>query len=548
MVAMLPAILATTALVLSPTLRSSSVAAPRARVAAAAVDPEVHRLLADAEAYIEEHAIGEEEASGVDSPQARRRARQKAKEKAVKAVKAAKKMSKRTKSRIGCYGCGADLQTVAVGAAGYVESDRYELKEQHKQLRLLLCTRCRALSHGDILPAVIEGRLKTAVQTPVAPPPLPLEGVEEEAGAAESAGMGIGVTTPEQLRAELAPLRGQKVLIVMLVEVPDVTGSFLPKVRDLVGGNPIILVGTKLDMLPKGTDPNAILGWMANRLSPRLNLVDTHLVSARTGEGVAGAARAIMKERAGRDTFILGAANVGKSLFIGSFLEHALGGRAKRLPISSATPGTTLRLIGVDCFGGGSRLFDTPGLHVPHRLSAQLLPEELRKILPRGRIKPYTPPLDGPLEGKSFFWGGLVRVDVLEAPLAARLSFVSAYTLSVSSCTGGAEAAQAHYDENVGKTLTPPLTPASAADLGGLQMAQRIELELFEMEQAADVAISGLGWVSVGALASLRPAGRKASQRMVMEVWVPRGVQVSLRPPMPIAGLPNEVAGFEEPM
>ena len=132
--------------------------------------------------------------------------------------------------------------------------------------------------------------------------------------------------------------------------------------------------------------------------------------------------------------------------------------------------------------------------------------------------------------------------------VAARLSFVSAYTLTVSSCAGGAEAAQAHYDENVGRTLTPPLTPASAAELGGLQMAQRIELELFEMEQAADVAISGLGWVSVGALASLRPAGRAASERVVMEVWVPRGVQVSLRPPMPIAGLPNEVGGFDEPM
>lgn len=94
-----------------------------------------------------------------------------------------------------------------------------------------------------------------------------------------------------------------------------------------------------------------------------------------------------MRERKGRDTFILGAANVGKSLFVGSFLEHALGARSKRLPISSSTPGTTLKLIGVDCFEGGSMLFDTPGLHLAHRLSASLLPEGAQS--PQS---PQTPP------------------------------------------------------------------------------------------------------------------------------------------------------------
>ena len=205
----------------------------------------------------------------------------------------------------------------------------------------------------------------------------------------------MGVTTPEQLRAELAPLRAQKVLAVLLVDVTDVTGSFLPRVRDLIGGNPIVLIGTKVDLLPQGTNAASVLAWLFERLSPRLNVIDTHLISARTGAGVETAAQAILRERKGRDTFILGAANVGKSLFVGSFLEQALGGRGKRLPISSATPGTTLKLIGVDCFEGGSMLFDTPGLHLPHRLSAHLLPEELGAILPRGRINPYTPPPPG---------------------------------------------------------------------------------------------------------------------------------------------------------
>ena len=505
------------------------------------------KLVADSEAFLEDMGIGEDAASTeaalrLNQPlkPPRRKRRKKAAELPPRPVKA----SKANKFRIGCYGCGADLQTTNPAAAGYVEPERYELKAVHRQLKLLLCRRCRALTHGEILPAVAEGRLRpvvpAAAATSVEDAAIPFAGAGDDANNPA----GMGVTTPEQLRAELAPLRAQKVLAVLLVDVTDVTGSFLPRVRDLIGGNPIVLIGTKVDLLPQGTNAASVLAWLFERLSPRLNVIDTHLISARTGAGVETAAQAILRERKGRDTFILGAANVGKSLFVGSFLEQALGGRGKRLPISSATPGTTLKLIGVDCFEGGSMLFDTPGLHLPHRLSAHLLPEELGAILPRGRINPYTPPPpEGPLTGTTYFWGGLVRVDVVSAPLCARLSFVSAYSLRVSSCTGGPEAAAAHYAAEAGKSLTPPLTPESASELGELEMRQRVEVDLTEMEQSVDVSISGLGWICLGALASLR---KNKEMKMVIDVWVPKDVMVSLRPPMPIARLPNEITKYDD--
>jgi nitric-oxide synthase len=463
----------------------------------------------------------------------------------------APKPSKVAKHRVACYGCGADLQIEAPAAAGYVEPDRYKLKAQHRQLKLLLCRRCRALSHGDILPAVVEGRLKTATPAPTAPAvDDAAEGGEADSAIAASmpqdaanegrGAFGIGVTTPEELRAELRPLRDQKILAVLLVDVTDVTGSFLPRVRDLIGGNPIVLVGTKSDLLPRKTDAQSVLAWMVERLSQRLNVIDAHLVSSRTGDGLDDCSRSILANRKGRDTFILGAANVGKSLFVGSFLEHALGARGKRLPISSSTPGTTLRLIGIDCFDGGSMLFDTPGVHLAHRLSASLLPAELKAILPRGKIKPYTP-ASAAVAGSTFFWGGLVRLDVVEAPLCARLSFVSANSLRVHQVSDTPQAVEAYYAAEVGRTLTPPLSPESAAELGALERTkERLEIELNPLEQAADLSISGLGWVSLGALASLRKATDENAMRMVIDVWVPKGVQVSLRPPMPIAGLPNE--------
>ena len=74
-------------------------------------------------------------------------------------------------------------------------------------------------------------------------------------------------------------------------------------------------------------------------LAARLNVLGVHLLSAKTGAGVADAARDVMLSRTGRDVYVLGAANVGKSKFIGSFLEDLHGSRLPRLPISSATPG-----------------------------------------------------------------------------------------------------------------------------------------------------------------------------------------------------------------
>lgn len=431
-------------------------------------------------------------------------------------------LSKEAMARIGCYGCGADLQCCEPAAAGYVEEERYVEKAARRQLRILLCNRCRAMAHGNILPAVVEGRLRSASNS-----------------NETSAYLGVGVTTPDQLRTELKPIRDQKVLAVLLVDVTDITGSFLPQIRDLIGRNPIMLIGTKSDLLPKDTVQEHFLEWMVQTLSQFIQVIDAHLVSAKTDAGMHDAMRAIMRDRRGRDVFVLGAANCGKSLFIGSFLEHSEEGRPTKLPISSSTPGTTLKLIPLDVFDGKRMLFDTPGLHLSHRLTASLLPEELKSMIPRGRIKPYTPRPETGLEGCSFFWGGLVRVDVRKAPLSARLTFVSAAgNLRVTQlCEGGVQGAADYYAAEVGRTLTPPLTQESAKDLGELEMRKRVEIDLHENEQECDISISGLGFISVGSVSSLR----KGEMFTMIDVWVPKEVKVSLRPPMPVGGLPNQV-------
>ena len=240
----------------------------------------------------------------------------------------------------------ADECARGAGAAGYVEPERYELKSLHRQLRQTLCCRCRALAGGQILPAVQEGRL------------LP------DAGA--------GVATPEELRAQLEHITNRKALVVQLVDLTDVAGTLLPRLREIIGPNPVILLGTKLDLLPKGTDYQAVVDWLAR--VAKVSTISVRLVSAKTGDGLASAVREVADLRNGRDVYVLGAANVGKSQFISAFLEHFSRGRlsgASRPPLSSKTPGTTLALMPFDPFSGGSKLYDTPGVSHDARRDAR---------------------------------------------------------------------------------------------------------------------------------------------------------------------------------
>ena len=230
-----------------------------------------------------------------------------------------------------CYGCGVALQTERADVSGYVDPDEYETKRVHKQLfGMMLCARCGDLSNGAMVNAV--------------------------AGQG-GARMSQGLLTPSQLREQLTHIRDKKVLVVKVVDVTDFHGSFLNRVRDVVGANPILLVLTKCDLLPNGTDLALLKEWARREVEVkrRLTLAGIECVSGRKGDGVDKSVTAMFAERKGRDVYVIGSANVGKSTFIRAALKSMrelgnFGVPAKRLPTASAMPGTTLGIIQLRAF------------------------------------------------------------------------------------------------------------------------------------------------------------------------------------------------------
>lgn len=318
-----------------------------------------------------------------------------------------------TRKRGDCYGCGVALQTDLPSVSGYVPPAEYATKAHHRQLDgMMLCARCSELSHGRMVNAVA-GQGGARLQT--------------------------GLITPAQLREQLSAIREKKALVVKVVDATDFHGSFLNKVRDVVGGNPILLVLTKVDLLPKDTNLEALREWVTHEAVTvrRLTLAGVVCVSARKGLGVKTAVGAMFAERKGRDVYVLGAANVGKSTFIRAALkamreEGNFGVPAKRLPTASAMPGTTLGVIPLRAFEGKGALYDTPGVFLHHRLNSILSGDDLkrfglggslRRFEPKPRVGDETEDRADGFAGLSLLWGPLLRVDVVAATPDAGLVF-----------------------------------------------------------------------------------------------------------------------------
>ena len=421
-----------------------------------------------------------------------------------------------------CYGCGTPLQTIDPDALGYVDADALAVKAARRQRGMLACARCRALAHGALVPGVAEPWSKQETEAVQAGG---LVGRDTSALAPRR------LATPTELRSQLLGLDDRAILAVMVVDMLDVPGSILARVRDLVGRNPVFLVGTRSDLLPTDAASAPLLAdWLAAAAARRkLNVAGAAIVSSRSGEGVPHAAASLRRARAGRDVVVVGAANVGKSAFVRAFVKDmaafdspqfdaAAAAVAKRLPVASAVPGTTLGVIPLAAFEGGGALCDTPGLHLEHRLIHTLTPVEVKAMQPGGPLKSVRadPPTSA---GASYTWGGVARLDFepgAEAGGITSVSFVGPAALAVERRafgeSGGGDAAAA----------APAFGAASVAARGGLRPARSLSLR---GAGGVDVSVSGLpGWVEV--------RGRSIDGAAVT-VWAPTGVEVFVRPPVP---------------
>ena len=298
---------------------------------------------------------------------------------------------------------------------------------------------------------------------------------------------------------------GQKeALIVKVVDIFDFTGSWLPGLHRFVGRNNVLLVGNKVDLLPKSLNHNRLVNWM-KKSAKELGLkpVDVLLMSAEKGVGIVEVASEIDRLRKGRDVYVVGCTNVGKSTFINQMIK-TFGGDTEQLITTSHFPGTTLDMIDIP-LDDGKALYDTPGIINHHQMAHHIDKQELKTITPKKEIKPMVFQLN---EGQTLFLGGLGRFDFVQGE---RTSFTCFCSNELHIHRTKIEKADELFQNHLGELLTPP-GPKTKESLPPLVKHS------FQIKgNKADIVFSGLGWVTVN------------GTNLKVNGYAPKGVNVTIR-------------------
>lgn len=357
-----------------------------------------------------------------------------------------------------CIGCGVKIQTENVNELGYAPVSAIEKD-------MIVCQRCFKLKHYN------------EVQD-------------------------VNLTDDDFLKI-LNGIGNSDALIVKIVDIFDFNGSWLPGMHRFAGNNKILLVGNKVDLLPKSVKHHKLIHWMKNEARELgLRPEEVFLVSAAKGNNIKETAAAIDEFREGKDVYIVGCTNVGKSTFINRIIKEVTGDGD--IITTSHFPGTTLDIIKIP-LDDEKAIIDTPGIINHHQMAHYVDKRDLKVITPKQEIKPKVYQLN---EGQTLFFGGLARFDYVSG---GRRSFVCHFSNNINIHRTKMEQATELYKKHVGQMLTPPRVEQLDT------FPELVKQEFMIKEAKTDIVFSGLGWITVN-----EPGAKVVA-------YVPKGVQTLLR-------------------
>lgn len=348
---------------------------------------------------------------------------------------------------------------------------------------------------------------------------------------------------------KLASAGGSRSVVLMVVDASDFDGSFPRKVAKLVsstidenltawkkgksGNVPrVVLVVTKIDLLPPSLSPTGLEQWVRQRAREGgvNKITSVHLVSSMRDWGLKNLYDEIVDLAGPRgNVWAIGAQNAGKSTLINSFGKH-VGRRITELT-EAPVPGTTLGIIRVEgVLPGQAKLFDTPGLLHPHQITTRLTGEEQKLVHISKELKPRTYRIKA---GHSIHIAGLMRLDIEES--TANSIYVTVWASPYLPLhMGKTENVYNMLEDHFSRQLQPPIGEKRVAELGIWARREfRVSGNSWD-SSSVDVAAAGLGWFAIG-----------LNGEAVLGVWTYDGVDVVLRNSLiPFRSHFFEVAGF----
>lgn len=293
-------------------------------------------------------------------------------------------------------------------------------------------------------------------------------------------------------------------MVLWVVDLFDFESNMIPGIQRHLSGKPLIMVGTKRDLLPDTLSDEKLSRFILERCRDLGIPIDGLVIcgdlvkNARAphNDSIAEVKKAIALYRGHRDVAVMGMANAGKSTLLNALLE-------RDELTTSRYPGTTLEAVKTDM--GDYMLYDTPGLTRDDSCLTVATDSILKQLIPDRRLKARNYQL---YEDQSLAVGGVARLDLIGG---TKVSCVGYFAAALNLHRGKQEKADALWENHWGKLLSPTLTQRK------LPMRKYTHLGTGEK---LDVVIHGLGWFCI------------SGDVKVIHIYVPQGVGVTFRKAM----------------
>lgn len=360
-----------------------------------------------------------------------------------------------------CIGCGAIIQSEDKNKIGYLPLSVLEKNEEGN----VYCQRCFRLKHYNEV-------------------------------------TDVAMDNSDYLKI-LQKIEKEDALIIKIVDVFDFEGSWINGILRHVNNTDIILLANKIDLLPKNIKPSKIIHWLKfMSASYGLKPIDVLVMSALKGHHLDHIIESINSYRKGRNVYVVGSTNTGKSTFINALIKRYTDISEDLITVSHF-PGTTLDMIEIP-LDDKSFIIDTPGIINTHQYAHYLSKDSLKLIMPKKPIKPKVFQLN---DNQTLFIGGLARVDFIKGE---KTSFICHFSPLLNIHRTKLEKADELYNNRIGDLLTPP-------SLEELEKLPKYTRHTFTTsKRKTDLVISGLGFITILGKTSI-------------SVYAPKGVGVMIR-------------------
>ena len=361
-----------------------------------------------------------------------------------------------------CYGCGQILQCEDETKAGYVPDKILEGKEN------ILCQRCFKLQHYNT---------NSEVQL-----------VEDD------------------YLTILKSIAKENALLVYVIDVFNFETSMIKNLDKYLKDQKVLVLANKRDLIPSSVKDDKLLNWIRTKLFDYgiKNIIDIIMSSGQTNYNVDLILDKIDELREGKDVYIIGNANVGKSTFINSLLKN-YSNETTHFITTSSFPGTTLNVIRIP-LDIKSYIYDTPGIIQKDSMLYAVEPRILRYIMPRKEIKPLTFQLKS---SQSLLLGGLAMFNFLEGKETGFTCYFSTFV----------KVLRTKLDKGVSTFNSMVNSKSILPNSNRITKFEDLELKKIQLDKSGkvDIVISGYGWISF------------EYTNQVVEVYVPKNCKVFLR-------------------